>query len=147
VTVDVVLRCRLRHNCYCTPLIFYIEVNIVIWYDDRWIMNWKGFGRKRSWPNGVTIPAFLWRDWKKIRLSRNTAKYFSLKWQLTIERLLLTDPPVDRICSTCSQRVQRLIGALCYCSLTQHHYDYLVERDLLSIWWLCQYLRQYSVKW
>lgn len=28
----------------------------------RPIMNWKGLGRKRSWPNGGTLPAFAWKD-------------------------------------------------------------------------------------
>jgi hypothetical protein len=26
------------------------------------MMNWEGFGRKQSWPNAGTIPAFSWRD-------------------------------------------------------------------------------------
>jgi hypothetical protein len=25
-------------------------------------MNWKGSGRKRSWPNLSTSPAFVWKD-------------------------------------------------------------------------------------
>jgi hypothetical protein len=29
------------------------------------IVNWKGFGRKRSLPNRGTIPAFVWRNWGK----------------------------------------------------------------------------------
>jgi hypothetical protein len=37
----------------------------VEWYHDRWMMNWKGFGRKRSWPNQDTIPAFAWKNWGK----------------------------------------------------------------------------------
>ena len=28
-------------------------------------MNWKGLGRKHSWPNQGIIPAFVWRDWGK----------------------------------------------------------------------------------
>jgi hypothetical protein len=32
--------------------------------DDRF-MNWKGFGRKRSWPNRDTIPAFAWNNREK----------------------------------------------------------------------------------
>jgi hypothetical protein len=26
-------------------------------------VNWKGVGRKRSWPNRGNIPEFSWRDW------------------------------------------------------------------------------------
>jgi hypothetical protein len=34
----------------------------------RWCMNWKGFGRKGSWTNRCTIPAFTWRHWGKPNL-------------------------------------------------------------------------------
>jgi hypothetical protein len=30
-------------------------------------MNWKWFGRKRSWNNRSTNPEFSWRDWEKHR--------------------------------------------------------------------------------
>jgi hypothetical protein len=30
---------------------------IVGWYGDRWVLNWKGFGWKRSWPSLSIIPA------------------------------------------------------------------------------------------
>jgi hypothetical protein len=33
--------------------------------DDWWIMNWKGFGTKRSRPSRGTVPAFTWRNWGK----------------------------------------------------------------------------------
>jgi hypothetical protein len=26
------------------------------------VMNWKGFGRKQSWPNGDAILAFIWEE-------------------------------------------------------------------------------------
>jgi hypothetical protein len=33
---------------------------------DKWMMNWRRFGRKRSWPNFMTLsPAFVWSDWGK----------------------------------------------------------------------------------
>jgi hypothetical protein len=35
--------------------------------DDRLINIWKGFGRKRSWLNRGTIPAFAWRATGKPR--------------------------------------------------------------------------------
>jgi hypothetical protein len=35
------------------------------WQDDWSMMNWEGFGRKRSWPNWGTIPAFAWRETHK----------------------------------------------------------------------------------
>jgi hypothetical protein len=31
----------------------------------EWLMNWKGFGRTRLWPNPVTFHAFLRRNWWK----------------------------------------------------------------------------------
>jgi hypothetical protein len=31
------------------------------------MMNWKGFGRMRSWPNQGTFLAFAWKDWGKLR--------------------------------------------------------------------------------
>jgi hypothetical protein len=31
----------------------------------RWWTNWKGFGRKRPWPNRGSILEFAWRDWGK----------------------------------------------------------------------------------
>jgi hypothetical protein len=30
-------------------------------------MNQKGYGRKRSWPNGSITPALAWRDKKNTR--------------------------------------------------------------------------------
>jgi hypothetical protein len=33
---------------------------------DKWMMNWRRFGRKRSWHNFMTLsPAFVWSDWGK----------------------------------------------------------------------------------
>jgi hypothetical protein len=40
------------------------------------------------------------------------------------DRSLLVDPPTGGISTTCNQRVNRSIGALCYHNLTQHHYDF-----------------------
>jgi hypothetical protein len=34
----------------------------------KWIVNWKGFGRKRSWSNRDSIPAFASKDWGKPQL-------------------------------------------------------------------------------
>jgi hypothetical protein len=31
-------------------------------------MNWKGFRRKRSWPNRGTILVFSWRNWEKTQV-------------------------------------------------------------------------------
>jgi hypothetical protein len=31
------------------------------------MMNWKGFGRKRPWPNRGTTPEFSWTNWGKPR--------------------------------------------------------------------------------
>jgi hypothetical protein len=35
-------------------------------YSNHWV-NWRGFGRKRSWRNQSTVPALLWRDWGKVQ--------------------------------------------------------------------------------
>jgi hypothetical protein len=35
--------------------------------DDRWMINWIWFGRKRSWPSVGTISPFAWKDWGKLR--------------------------------------------------------------------------------
>jgi hypothetical protein len=29
-----------------------------------WVINWKGFRRKRLWPHGGTLPPFAWQDWE-----------------------------------------------------------------------------------
>jgi hypothetical protein len=35
----------------------------IAWYGDRLMMNWKGSGRKLSWPNQSTTPKFSWNKW------------------------------------------------------------------------------------
>jgi hypothetical protein len=42
------------------------QVCSVEWRGDKWMMNWKGFGRKLSWPNLRFCPR-IWRDWGKPR--------------------------------------------------------------------------------
>jgi hypothetical protein len=32
-----------------------------------WTMNWKAFGKKRSWSDWCTILTFVWIDWRKPR--------------------------------------------------------------------------------
>jgi hypothetical protein len=39
------------------------------WEDNTWIMNWKGFGRKRSWTYRGNLLAFSSRDWKNHGIS------------------------------------------------------------------------------
>jgi hypothetical protein len=55
------------------------------WYDDWWIKNWKGFGRKQSWPKlGVNLE-FAWRDWRKPRKSSvRTATVLAKIWTTQI---------------------------------------------------------------
>jgi hypothetical protein len=48
-------------------------------FDARWLMSWKGYGRKRSWPSHGTIPTNAWNDWGKRR--RNSEQQVS-KWRL-----------------------------------------------------------------
>jgi hypothetical protein len=43
----------------------------VKWQDDCGMMNWTTYGKKWSWPNGCTIPAFAWTDWGKITQNLN----------------------------------------------------------------------------
>jgi hypothetical protein len=45
--------------------IFSIEIVQRRCSDERWMLNWKGSGRKRSWINRSTIQAFSWRCWRK----------------------------------------------------------------------------------
>jgi hypothetical protein len=37
----------------------------VEWQDKGWIMNWKGFGRKQSWPKRGTFPKFTMERLRK----------------------------------------------------------------------------------
>jgi hypothetical protein len=39
------------------------------WWNDRWIINWKGFGRKRPCTYRSTVPAFAWRCYGNPRKS------------------------------------------------------------------------------
>jgi hypothetical protein len=36
---------------------------------DGWMTNWKGFGRKQSWPNQGTIAPFAWQGERKQQMS------------------------------------------------------------------------------
>jgi hypothetical protein len=58
--------CRIKGtSCYLTALsVSGLRVYSVGWWD-WWIMNWKGFGRKRWWPKGIIQLAP--RDWEKSR--------------------------------------------------------------------------------
>jgi hypothetical protein len=44
-------------------------IRLIEWEDIIWIMNWKGFGRKRSWPNPGIMLKFSYTDWGKQRWS------------------------------------------------------------------------------
>jgi len=59
--------------------IFYDVVSITefIALYDWWVMNWKAFGKRRSWLNGDGILAIAWRMWKRPRISQNGLQYFS----------------------------------------------------------------------
>jgi hypothetical protein len=48
---------------YSLYMLCYFTALSVAWWDDRWMRNLKGFGRKRSWSNRSTILAFAWRYW------------------------------------------------------------------------------------
>jgi hypothetical protein len=53
--------------------------------DDRRIMIWKGFGRRRSCPNWDTILAFAWGDWgisqkTSIRIAVTPAETWTEHW-------------------------------------------------------------------
>jgi hypothetical protein len=64
------------HPC-CMQFWFKIKMYIVQWnilrrcqcldhitLNCRIVMNWKRFGRKRSWPNQGVIMTLAWRDWR-----------------------------------------------------------------------------------
>jgi hypothetical protein len=48
----------------------YLGYSLTITQERRvvgWLMNWEGFGRKRSWPNRVITQVFAWKCWGKPR--------------------------------------------------------------------------------
>jgi hypothetical protein len=53
--------------------------------------------------------------------------------KLTTERLLLADPPTGGICANYNQRLQRSFGAVYYHSVTQHYYDFVVQREISKL--------------
>jgi hypothetical protein len=48
-------------------------------------MNWKGFGRKLSWPNLGTIPTFSMRNWGKPR--KTSVRIIGVRTEVRIEHL------------------------------------------------------------
>jgi hypothetical protein len=55
--------------CSCVWLIlqcFHYPNYSVEEYDIWWVTNWKGFARKRSWPNWDIATAFAWKAWGKL---------------------------------------------------------------------------------
>jgi hypothetical protein len=41
------------------------RLDSVRWEDNRFMMKWKIFGRKRLWPNRRIIAAIVWENWGK----------------------------------------------------------------------------------
>jgi hypothetical protein len=64
----------------------------------------------------------------------------------------MADPPTRIISTTSNQQMQLYIGALCWHNLTQHHYDFIIQREmwlllavydangLQRIWWMSETL-------
>jgi hypothetical protein len=40
---------------YLTKLFEFVRLYSVEWMGNKWMMNWKGFWRKRSWPNSKVL--------------------------------------------------------------------------------------------
>jgi hypothetical protein len=57
-----------------------IEYNIELQVD-RWILNSEGFGRKMLRCSQGTIPAFIWRDWRKAVEPSSLEFTEFLEWQ------------------------------------------------------------------
>jgi hypothetical protein len=79
--------------CYLT--MFQYQDHSVNWQNDRWLINYKGFERKQSWPNQGTILAEIW---SQIQIQINTlgkqggADYLSI--------LMTSNPSNDNLCFT-----------------------------------------------
>jgi hypothetical protein len=53
-----------------------ISTSECIALDNWWMMDWKSFGKKRSWLNRGSILAIAWKNWGIPRISQNNS-YFS----------------------------------------------------------------------
>jgi hypothetical protein len=49
---------------------------------------------------------------------------------MTNDRQLLADPPTATISTTSNHKMQLSIGALCWPNLTQHHYNFIMQREM-----------------
>jgi hypothetical protein len=68
------------------------------------MVNWKGFGRKRSWLNQGTIPAFAWREWVR---PRNPLRVADVSAEI---RTNATATPASLVrCLLCGQNVKVFI--------------------------------------
>jgi hypothetical protein len=61
------------------------------------------------------------------------------------QKLMLAHPSTGRITTSCNQHVQRSIWALCYHSLTQHHYHFTIMYIQISVSLFIAHLRKLSV--
>jgi hypothetical protein len=96
--------CSLKYEWICRiiPLILFIYLFIYLfyfvmgyltvlavwtlysigWWDSLWMMNSKGFGRKRSWTSQGTILMFSWKGWgqpwnNKVKIANVLAKIWT----------------------------------------------------------------------
>jgi hypothetical protein len=62
----------------------------------RWTINWRGCGRKHSWPDYVTIPELFWRDWgilQKTNKSLSIAGLWDNIWIWDLRNLIVHISP------------------------------------------------------
>jgi hypothetical protein len=100
-------------ECLLTVIFFvgyFIMVSVatlqsIEWKDDCWMMNCKGLGRKQSWPNWGSIPAFAWKGYRKPQnISVRTAEVEAM---IQTEHLLNMSVvlPVHQLAQFCSVKL------------------------------------------
>jgi hypothetical protein len=81
--------------------------------DDSSMINWKIFGRKRSWPNRGTIQAFSWWDWVKlwetsVKIADDPADIRTE--YIPIHSQFITCWPINSVGSNCKEESTRWVS-------------------------------------
>jgi hypothetical protein len=72
---DKIIKLHIIFICSLLSMFFQelkIRMYNVEWKDDRWMMNWKGYGRKRLCPNLRYYLAFAYRNWENQKNPQST---------------------------------------------------------------------------